>query len=66
VTISLLPGIAGKAPMVGAKLPHADAARLARLAPRQSLTISEALRACVRLGLDQLEPQDGGAPDEGG
>jgi hypothetical protein len=47
----------GAARVVGARLPHDDAARLADLASRANLTPSEALRECVKAGLDQLEKE---------
>jgi hypothetical protein len=50
-----------------ARLPHADARRLAELAAREGLNTSQAIRLVVAAGLDQLEGRRARTrPPEGG
>jgi hypothetical protein len=60
MSTALSPG-SGQAPVAGARLPHADAARLLRLAALAGVRKSVILRQAVALGLDQLE-RDTGPP----
>ena len=49
----LTPGMTGRAPRVSARLPLADAERLAELAARAGLNTSQAVRLAVRAWLER-------------
>jgi predicted DNA-binding protein len=48
----------GKAKVASTRLPHADNARLGRLAAERGLTPSQLIRQFIQHGLDQLEQRD--------